>query len=82
MTSQTMEMTMMKTLEDLLNEEEVELQEEECEDEMFEEIQVSGLKDEQDREDDEHSELERDEEDVEKLEDELHDLKLKLELLS
>ena len=77
-----MEMTKMKTLEDLLNEEEVELQEEECEDEMFEEIQVSGLKDEQDREDDEHSELERDEEDVEKLEDELHDLKIKLELLS
>ena len=30
MTSQTMEMTKMKTLEDLLNEEEVELQEEEC----------------------------------------------------
>ena len=72
----------MKTLEDLLNEEGVELQEEECEDEMFEELQVSELKDEQDREDDEHSELERDEEDVEKLEDELHNLRLKLELLS
>ena len=73
---------MMKTLEDLLNEEEVELQEEECEDEMFEQLQDLELEVEKDREDDEHIELERDEEDVEKLEDELDDLKLKLELLS